>query len=111
MPGAAATRKATHSASTSATSPGPRPPSAVGAVGDRREDPDAAFSLADLAAELLPGAVASDAGRVRALHRDEQHVVRAVAVEPRGDGEHASPAVAARQLRDRGGELVVRAAQ
>lgn len=58
---------------------------------DRAEDPHAALALPHLPAELvLPGPIARYQRRVRALHRDEQAVVGAVAVESRHDGKVAA---------------------
>ena len=58
---------------------------------DWAEDFHAMLALPHLPAELvLPGTVAGDQRRVWALHRDEQAVVGAVAVESRHDGEVAA---------------------
>ena len=55
------------------------------------EDTDAALTFADLPAELLPGAVPRDLGRVLALGEDQEQVVQAVAVELPGEGEELGP--------------------
>jgi hypothetical protein len=59
-----------------------------------RQDGDAPFTLAHLAAEALPGPVAGHPGGVGTLGQDEQDVVGRVAVEPGGDGEELPPVLA-----------------
>lgn len=69
------------------------------AVAHRREDPDSALALANLAAELaLPVGVAGDGRGRRHLHRDEQRVVGGVSVEPRHHLEVALPFAALEDL-------------
>ena len=77
------------------------------AAQDRGEDGDAALALVDLAAEVLPGAVAGDAGGVGAGGQDGDGVLERVGVEAAGDAQPALPVLAGAQLADLVGEALV----
>ena len=79
----------------------------AGPVDARGEDGDAVLPFAHLPAERPPGPVPGDSGRVGALAEDQEHVVRAVGVEPSRQVEHAPPVLAARQRLDRLDEPLV----
>lgn len=51
------------------------------------KDGDAVLSLANPAAELLPGVEAGDVGRVRALNGDEEDIPEGVTVESGAEGQ------------------------
>jgi len=54
----------------------------------------------------LPGSIASDLGGLRALHGDQEHIARAVAVEAGLMGEIGGPALGATEIVDLGFERI-----
>lgn len=67
---------------------------------ERRQDADAALALPDLAAELLPLAVAAHEGGVGALGEDQEAVEEAVGVELVAERQRGLPACAAHEVGD-----------
>ena len=64
------------------------------------------FAASDVATERLPGSIASDLGGLRALHGDQEHIARAVAVEAGLMGEIGGPALGASEIVDLGLERI-----
>jgi hypothetical protein len=79
------------------------------AFGGVAENLDRPLALADLAAAGLPLPESGDAGRVRALGLDQEHVAEAVAVEPGCQAQERAPAVGAGELLELGADRVVQA--